>query len=224
MNVTSGHLQSTFVKLFNQAREKFFGSFSQVGAEKLKRTTEDIANALENRRVIDIGDKIPVFELVNFDGVLLNICDELDKNHIVLSFYRGAWCPFCNLEIQMLQSRIDEIRGLGANIVAISPQSPDYSILFKARHHIQFPVLSDTGNEVARLFGLEYDMPPEACDILQHELGLDFTEYNADSSEILPVPATYVVARTGVVRHAFINPDYTQRLDPDVIIEELKKL
>lgn len=224
MNLTLNDWSKTFTDLYDRTKENFFNRFSESSLSKIRKNDRAMADEFSARNIIGRGDKIPLFELVNYDGVLFDMGKELDKNHVVLSFYRGAWCPFCNLEIGMLQDRYDEIRDLGANVVAISPQNPDYSILFKARHNILFPVLSDVGNSVSKQFGLDYEIAPEVNEIFHYEMGLDFSEYNACPKDILPVPATYIIDRKGNVRYSFVNPDYTQRLDPEIIIEELKKL
>lgn len=169
------------------------------------------------------GDKIPDFALSNAVGRRIDIKDLLAKGPVVLSFYRGSWCPYCNLEMQALQKALPEIESLGATLAAISPQTPDNSLSEKEKSQLTFEVLSDLGNEVAGKFGLVFQLPEEVRPIYQ-SLGIDLPAHNGDETFELPLAATYVADASGVICKAFVDADYTKRLDPAEVVEALRTL
>ncbi len=174
-------------------------------------------------RVLTVGDRIPAIALPSATGQTISIPQLLAQGPVVISLYRGQWCPYCNLELRALQTILPEITAHGATLVAISPQTPDNSLSTTEKHELTYTVLSDVGNRVARSFGLVFEVSPELRPIYQG-FGIDLPGHNGDESYELPIPATYVVAPDGAIAHAFIDIDYTQRLDPDDIVQALKQL
>lgn len=173
-------------------------------------------------RALKVGDQIPDFTLPDATGRRVSSAELLVKGPLVVVFYRGAWCPWCNLELKALQDSLAEIHGLGAEMVAISPMTPDNSLSLAEKHQLEYPVLSDKGLETASRFGLVYSVPLELRSFLK-TAGTDLAVYNGDSSWRLPVPATYVTDQEGIVISA-VNPDWRERLDPLEIISALQKL
>ncbi len=169
------------------------------------------------------GDKFPNFELSNANNKTLSLSSLLANGPLVISFYRGAWCPYCNLEINALQQKLPEITAAGAQLVAISPQTPDKSTDQITSSQLTFEVLSDTGNKLAKQCGLVFTLP-ESLRPIYDTWQLDIPGHNGDNSFELPMPATYIIGTDGVVHYAFVNMDYTQRLEPDTIVEQLKTL
>lgn len=172
---------------------------------------------------ISEGSQFPDFNLLNAVSKSRSLADFLAKGPVVLSFYRGAWCPYCNLEINALQKALPEIIAAGAQLVAISPQTADKSADQVNKLDLGFEVLSDIGNRLAKKCGLVFTLP-EAVRPIYETWQLDIPGHNGDESFELPIPATYIVDSEGVIRYAFRNMDYTQRCEPDIIIEQLKKL
>jgi peroxiredoxin len=173
-------------------------------------------------KVLMRGSRMPDFELPDATGKLVKSVD-LRKNRLLLvSFYRGAWCPYCNLELKALHERQAEIAAAGVTLVAISPQTPDYSLTTQQKHDLKFPVLSDQGNKVARQFGLVFTVDASLKPIYQ-AFGIDLKAHNGDESFELPVPATYLIARDGSVLEAFINTDYRSRLELETALEWIAK-
>ena len=173
-------------------------------------------------RALGRGKKIPPFVLPDAAGRMVRSSDLLAAGPLILSFYRGSWCPYCNLELKALQNRLPEIRAKGAALVGISPQTPDSSLDTQQKNQLDFPVLSDKGNEVARRFGLVFKLEPSLEPIYQ-AFGVDLAKHNGDESHELPVPATYVVAPDGTIVDGFIDVDYRRRLDPDVVLKWLDR-
>jgi peroxiredoxin len=166
------------------------------------------------------GDRAPDFALPNVRGGTLRLHDLCAEGPVVLSFYRGSWCPFCNLELNALQRRLPDIRSRGARLVAVSPELPDASLSHAQKLHLEFDVLSDVGNGVAGEYGLIMTVPAELRP-LYREWGIDLSAANGDTTHQLPVPATYVIDRSGTIRAACVDKDYTRRMEPDAIIEAL---
>ena len=172
-------------------------------------------------RSLKTGDRVPDFTLPNHNGDPRRLYDLLGESVVVLNFYRGGWCPYCNMELSALQRALPEIRETGARLVAISPELPDKATDTQARHALEFDVLSDVGNQVVEAFGLAFELPEQLRPIYT-KLGIDIPAFNGDASFTLPVPASYVIDTDGIIRFHFINVDYTQRLEPDELLRVLR--
>ncbi|MGB3533822.1 MAG: peroxiredoxin-like family protein [Microcoleaceae cyanobacterium] len=200
---------------------------SQRQPEEIKavmdRATQDLINTKIAESALKVDDYIPDFTLPNAVEKSVKIQSLLDQGFVVISFYRGGWCPYCNLELRTLQKYLPKIKQMGANLVVISPETPDHSLSTSEKNKLTFEVLSDAKNQVAKQLGLVFTLPEKLHPIYQ-EFGIDIPAYNGDHSFELPIPATYVVASDGRIIHSFVNPDYTQRLDPEEIITALQQI
>lgn len=172
---------------------------------------------------LGVGEVMPEFVLPDAHGRAVDIADLLVAGPAVISFYRGGWCPYCNLELRALQARLADLRAVGASLVAISPELPDRSLSTEEKNELSFPVLSDHGNEVARKFRIVHAIVPEVV-AYQRRNGNDVATYNGAKTAEVPLPATYVVDRDGVVRYAFVAADYTRRADPDEVVAAARAL
>jgi peroxiredoxin len=146
----------------------------------------------------------------------------LEKGPLVVTFYRGVWCPYCNLELQALNEALPELQRYGANVVAISPQTAVNSRKSVRINDLRFPVLSDVRNETAAAFGLRFALPDYLVELYQN-LKNDLPAFNGDPSWTLPMPARYVIGANGTVLYAEVNPDYTHRPDPSEMLPVLGK-
>ena len=169
------------------------------------------------------GDLLPAFNLPNANNEPLDSDSLLSNGPLVISFYRGAWCPYCNLEINALQQRLADINAAGAQLIAISPQTPDKSLDQLNRSQLNFEILSDIGNKLAKECGLVFTLPQPLRPVYE-AWQIDIPGHNADDSFELPIPATYIIDQTGKIRYAHVDMDYTKRLEPEIIIEQLKVL
>lgn len=174
-------------------------------------------------RSLKEGAQAPDFTLPDAQGQMVTLSHLLERGPVVIAFYRGAWCPYCNLQLHAYQQALSQIQELGASLVAVSPQTPDHSLALAEKQALAFAVLSDAGNRVARQFGLVFSID-EAARAAHRQIGVDLPAYNGDESWELPMPGTFLVDQTGSVRLAFVDPNFTRRLDPSIIIAELKKL
>jgi len=210
-----------------QQLQEFRQQFSANQPEKIKsvmaQTTTNLINSKIAEQSLGQGKKVPNFTLPNAVGNEVSLESLLTKGAVVISFYRGGWCPYCNLELRALQQVLPEIVERGATLVAISPETPDSSLSTQEKNELSFEVLSDRGNLVAKQFGLVFTLDPTLRPIYE-SFGIDIPGYSGESSFELPLPATYVIAADGTIIHSFADADYTQRLNPAEIITALDSL
>jgi peroxiredoxin len=181
------------------------------------RLTEQFQSPLKLRK----GDKAPLFELPNATGQIVKLSDQLKNGPVVLTFYRGTWCPFCNLVLSVYQKIIPQIKERGASLIAISAQTPDHSLTMKEKNELEYEVLSDAHNEVARQYTSIFKNSAEAIAVMK-QLGLDFHSFYSDNSGELPVPALYIIDKQGIVVFAGSKGgDYRERTELIEIIEAL---
>ena len=172
-------------------------------------------------RALKVGERAPDFTLPNALGGPVTLSRLLEQGPAVVTFYRGEWCPYCNLQLRAYQAILARIRDTGATLVATSPQTPDQSLTTAEKKGLTFPVLSDAGNAVARRYGLVFALA-EALRPLYTRSGLDLLTFNGDASWELPIPGTFIVAQDGAVRLAFVDADYTHRLEPEDLLAGLR--
>jgi peroxiredoxin len=172
---------------------------------------------------IPVGERAPAFALPSARGGTVALDDLLASGPVVLSFYRGAWCPVCNLELAALLAIHDDIRALGASLVAVNPQSPDDSLTLAERLALDFDVLSDTDQSVADAYRIRFELAGPLRDLYE-QVGMGLPAQNADHSWRLPVPATFVLDRDGVVQARHVDPDYRTRMEPAAVLGALRTL
>jgi len=185
--------------------------------------TESFISSGDAPQGLQVGDQLASFELPNQLGQTISLDELQGDSNIVISFYRGGWCPYCNIELCVLQQALPGFKSHGARLIAISPQLPDESMSTAEKNELSFPVLSDAGNKVAREFGLVFTLS-EQLRPLYESFNIDLPATNGDKSFELPIPATFIIDSDGVVKGAFVNADYKQRMDPSDIINVLKEI
>lgn len=161
-----------------------------------------------------VGDQAPDFTLFNAVGKPVTLSELLIDGPVVLSFYRGEWCPFCNIQLRHLQQALPRFREFGATLVAISPQSPDHSLSLTEKYELEFPVLADLDQAVIRAYRLQFTLSGDLEDLQVNVFQNDPGTQNANGSRSLPVPGTFVIDRLGVIRAAFVNADWRVRVEP----------
>jgi peroxiredoxin len=189
--------------------------------EPMHRATDELIASGAAERALKAGDRAPEFTLKDAEGREVASRDLLAKGALVVTFYRGVWCPYCNLDLQALQAALSALTEHGAQLVAISPQTSSYSRKSQHNNAITFPILSDPGNEVAARFGLRFRLPEYLIGLYRDTFKNDLSRTNGDSSWTLPMPARYVIGTDGVIAYAEVNPDYTQRPDPQELLPVL---
>lgn len=167
--------------------------------------------------ILPTGAKAPGFELQDHDGKLIRSTDLLAKGRLVLAFIRGRWCPFCVGQVEAMNLIIPQIEQAGATFVVISPQTVKQSYFMHDQHKLRFPLLSDSGNKVARQFRLTYRVPA-AQEAVYRRAFVNLPLANGDDTWELPIPATYILDEAGTVIYAFAKEDYTDRPEPSEIV------
>lgn len=171
---------------------------------------------------LQIGDEASNFNLPNAVGKKVSLYKLLEANDfVVINFYRGAWCPYCNIEMEALREINKEVQKLGGQIVAISPETPDLSLSMKEKHQLEFEVLSDKDYKVEKEYGLIFSVGEKVRPFYE-KFGYDIPKYTQNESYELPIPATYVVNKNKKIIFAFIDEDYTKRAEPQAILNAIK--
>lgn len=168
------------------------------------------------------GDRFPAVVLTDQLGRAVDL-GAGPESPLVVTFYRGGWCPYCNLELRAYQTLLPDIEALGARLVAVSPESPDNTLSTAEKNAISFTVLSDVEGRLADLLGIRFELS-EPVKAYFRKAGLDLPLRNADGRWSLPMPATYVVGSDGRIVLAHVDPDYRKRLEPTAVIDALAAL
>jgi peroxiredoxin len=185
-----------------------------------ERVIEELRGQEVSRKALGVGAKAPSFELKDHNGKAFSSAELLKTRRLVICFFRGRWCPFCVGQMEAMNRVLPQMRDAGAELVAISPQTVQQSFFMADQHRLGFPLLSDTGNQVARQFGLVYRIPDYQQSIFRRAL-INLPFINGDESWELPIPAVYVVDRDGTILFAAVNPDYKERPEPEEILGKL---
>ena len=191
--------------------------------ETMHRATDQLIASAQAQRAKKAGDRAPEFVLADPDGKPVSSRELLTKGPLVISFYRGVWCPYCNLELQALQEALSEITARGASLVAISPQTAVNSRKSQRDNKLGFPILSDIRSQVADAFGIRFALPDDLVEVYK-SFKNDLPTFNNDPAWVLPMPARYVIGTDGLIAYSEVNPDYTQRPDPGDLLPVLDRL
>ncbi len=210
----------SLLAMTEQAKHDFIAALPDEQKQVVGAAFERLLASDVGSQAKQVGDTAPHFNLPNAVGGQLSLSALIARGPLVLNFYRGGWCPFCNLEFRALQGILPDIKARGASLVGISPETPDNSLTTKEKHALAFDVLSDQGNLVARAYGLVMEVYEEVRP-LYRQWGIDVPAANGDDSFQLPIPATYVIDSQGIIRAAYVNKDYTQRMEPADILAAL---
>ena len=187
----------------------------------MKNAIDELKTTTILEQALKTGDSIPQIELPNATGNLVNINDILSQGKkVVLAFYRGGWCPYCNLELRALQQYLPQIEAKGAELIVISPETPDNSLSTTEKNELSFQVLSDADNEAAKALNLVYQIP-EYLNELYKTFGINLEASQENSERELPIAATYVINTNGEITYHFLEEDYKLRADPQDILEAL---
>lgn len=201
------------------------GWFKRAPAERqaiMERHIAQLRSGLA-KMALKVGDRAPSIVLGNAKGETVDVGALLKKGPVIVAFYRGGWCPFCNLELRAFQRLLPDIEASGASLVAISPEKPDDSLSTAEKNALTFEVLSDVGQKVGRAFRLVYDFSDELKSAY-NGFGLDIPAKNGTAGEwALPISATYIIGRDGVIVYANTDADYRDRADPSEILAALKQ-
>jgi peroxiredoxin len=175
------------------------------------------------REALSAGDAMPAFLLPNAEGHLVDSADLLARGPLVVTFFRGNWCPYCAMTLEALEAALPQISAHGASLVALTPETGGRALQAKRAWNLRYEVLCDVDLAVAMQFGIVFKMPALYKAALQRN-GVDLAERSGNPGDLLPVPATFLVARDGIISQAWINIDFVQRAEPTEILAALQKL
>jgi peroxiredoxin len=206
-----------------QFHEAMRGRVPEEIATTLSRELATLAESGIAQGSLRAGSSAPDFALPDQNGDTVQLSKLLRGGPAVVTFYRGGWCPYCNLQLRAYQAVLPDIAARGATLVAISPQTPDFTLSTVQEKGLAYPVLSDVGNYVARRYGLVFVLS-EALQGLQKKFGNEIPRFNGDESWELPMPGTFIISSDGIVRLASVDSDYRRRLEPAAILDRLADL
>ena len=192
--------------------------------EKMAKATTKLKELNLSKKALKSGDKIKEFSLPNALGKQISIKEILSNNsYAILNFYRGGWCPYCSLELNEFKRYINDFNNLNTKIVAISPQTPDATLSTQEKLELSFEVLSDVDNIVSKEFGLVFKLDDEVVDIYK-SFNIDLASSNNSNNNEIPIPATYLIDKNMQIIYHFVDEDYTNRLDPAILIKEIENI
>lgn len=191
--------------------------------EALHRAVNDLIASGAEEKALKIGDTAPIFTLPNPVGELVSSAELLTKGPLVVSFYRGVWCPYCNLDLQALEEAREAIEARGATLVAISQQTAANSRKSQRENNVEFTILGDKGGVIAEKFGVRWTLP-DYLQMIHKKVGAVITVFNDENSWTLPMPARFVISQNGIIEYAEVNADYTQRPEPSEVFPVLDVL
>ena len=168
-----------------------------------------------------VGARAPEIRLRDAYGKQVSLNERLTAGPVVLTFFRGDWCPVCNLQLRALQRALPDIRAAGASLLAVTPQSMTYVLSLAEKAELDFDLLSDIDQQAIRDYRLQFTMPAEMQEIYLGVFALDLGEQNADGSWNLPVPGTFIIDQQGFIRTHHVTADFTRRMEPDDVIAAL---
>ena len=201
-------------------------SFAKKADENTKKIYKEGFDDLSQSGILaaakNVGDKAPNFSLKNALGKEVSLEKSLENGPVVLVWYRGGWCPYCNLNLHYLQEELTNIKAEGATLLALTPELPDESISTSEKHHLEFEVLSDVHNKVAKEYGVVFKLTDDVAKIYNEKFGLN--EHNGDTSNELPLAVTYIIDTDGTIAYAFLDFDYRNRAEPTEITAFLKNM
>ncbi len=211
--------------LYKEGLKTLRSQLKEILPSKALEAFDDDAHQLEKKYApilkMSKGDTVPDFTLINAIGEFVNLFDLLQKGSVVLVFYRGNWCPYCNLQLNQYQQILEDIKMKGAFLIAISPQTPNASLSIKEKNELEYEVLSDNGNIVAHQFTTIFkngDKPIQAMT----DLGYDFDSFYGDDSREIPIPAVFIINQDRKVIFAKAEGgDYRNRVEPSEILKNL---
>lgn len=207
----------TLTEALSDLRPKIPEPYSSLNDAIVRRLIE----AQSSANALKVGDAVPDFALPNAEGEVVRVSDLLARGPIVLSFYRGAWCPFCSAELEALHQAEGAIRAAGARLVTVTPEARGLPLKVKRERGFNFEILCDLDNGVALAFGLVFRISPDLIRVFAAD-GTEFPLFYDNDSWFLPIPATYILGADGKIAHAYVNPDFRYRLDPNDIVAMLK--
>lgn len=211
---------NTLAKQIEQLNQELSSQLPQEVINAFGKSVDDLKTKNMEDRCIQPGEKMPEFILPNATGKMIHSNDILKKGKMILAFYRGSWCPYCNLELKFLQDNLSHIKDKNAVLIAVSPQTPDHSLSMAKKNKLGFEVLSDQNNDFAKKLGIVFQLQDFVLPYY-HNLGINLSEFNNNDDNLLPVPAVFVVDQDRRIIFKYLDVNYMNRIDVEELIQAL---
>lgn len=217
----SNHTSQSLEVQLKDFKKKWSSSVDQSVSDTFQKGIDELVENNMTSSAIKKGNIAPNFILKDASGESISLYEKLKNGKVILTWYRGGWCPYCNLTLRSLQSHNDEFIQLNAQLIALTPELPDNSLSTKEKNELTFDVLSDIDNKVAKSYNLVFKVTP-AVNAFYKKFH-DLKDFNGGSGDELPLTATYIIEQNGEISYSFIDVDYRKRAEPQTIIDQLKK-
>ncbi|WP_347216418.1 peroxiredoxin-like family protein [Chryseobacterium sp.] len=211
---------NTLAKQMEYLNQELSSQLPQEILEAFGKSIEDLKSKKIEENSIQVGDQMPEFLLPNTLGKMISSEEVLKNGKMILAFYRGSWCPYCNLELKFLQDHLSIIKDKRAVLIAISPQSQDHALSMVEKNNLEFEVLTDIDNNFAKKLGIAIQLQDFVLPYYKG-LGIDLLDFNKSNENFLPVPAVFVVDENRVVTYKFLDVNYMNRVDVEELINSL---
>lgn len=213
-------MTSTDLKTALDARK---AGWAEKAPDEIKRIygegIDDVVNSGILQQAKQVGDLAPGFSLQNATGKSISLSDYLQQGPVILTWYRGGWCPYCNITLRHLQQSLPAFQAAGAQLLALTPELPDKSLSTQEKNELSFEVLTDTNLEVAKAYGIVFQLTEEVGEVYRKNFSL--LAFNGNDSDELPLAATYVIQPDGQITYAFLDAEYRNRAEPAAILAAL---
>ncbi|WP_053404534.1 peroxiredoxin-like family protein [Persicobacter sp. CCB-QB2] len=214
----------TFQEKLASLVERIEGKMPESYLEVMHGATQDLIDSGIQDKVLKVGDRAPEFVLEDQNGNKVSSREVLAKGPLVLTFYRGVWCPYCNTDLANIKKYVPEMQELGAAFFSVSPELPQMLDNIIKTHRLNFDILHDDRNALADQFGLKFYYPEDLKALYRDQFNIDLEVQQGNEEWALPMPARFVIDQSGIIRYAESEPDYRRRPDPDDLMEVLRKL
>jgi len=220
-NNKTDNTQHSLKTQLDAKKEAFELKADSVKKQIYREGLESVVKSGILEKAMNVGDVAPNFKLNNALNEPIELYQYLKKGKVILTWYRGGWCPYCNLTLHQLQVELHNFQVNGAHLIALTPELPDKSLSTSEKYDLKFEVLSDIGNKIAREYGVVFKLTDDVAESYNKSFGLN--EYNGDESNELPLAATYIINEDGKIIYAFLDADYRNRAEPSELTEFLNK-
>ncbi len=213
-----------FQEKLKSIKKRIEGNMPPSYLKIMHKATHDLEQSGIQEKVLKVGQKAPSFELVDQNGKIVSSEEILSKGMLVLTFYRGVWCPYCNADLANLKKYVPEIEETGATILGISPELPQFLQKIIRMQRLNFDILHDAKNVLAAQFGLKFYYPQDLKELYRDKFNINLELQQGNDEWALPMPARFIIDQEGIIRYAESKPDYRNRPNPDELMEVLKSI
>ena len=207
----------------NNFKEQFKQQAPEAAFNAFAKSTSDLIETGQAEQALTVGDHAPDFTLADSEGKSVDLKSLLADGPVILNFYRGVWCPYCNIELQALEAVHDQIKAKGATLLAVSMQGAADSRKSQRDNKLSYPILTDKAGELAAKFGIRWEVQDYVIEF-KKMFNVILPNIHGDGEWRLPMPARYVINTDGTIAYAEINPDYTIRPEPTELLLVLDNL